>query len=151
MEVSSRLLSKAVDGVFLSGLSVGGRLKCLKIVSHLLLANDTLIFCGSNMEQIGNLKCVLLFFKAVSGLKINLGKSEIVPVGEVNAIEAFASMLGCKISNLPLKYLGLPLDTKFKYKGTLGSDFGKHGKKISEMEEDLFFLISTNIYSKKNQ
>lgn len=52
-------------------------------VSHLLNADDALIFCGADSEQLGHLRCVLLCFKAVSGLKMNLAKSKLIPVGEV--------------------------------------------------------------------
>ena len=48
-------------------------------------------------------------FEAVSGLKINFGNSEMVLVGDVHEIERLASLLGCKISTLPLKFLGLLL------------------------------------------
>jgi hypothetical protein len=45
-----------------------------------------------------------------------LGKSELVPVGEVPCIEELADILGCKTSKLPMKYLGLPLGARFKAK-----------------------------------
>ncbi|XP_042969128.1 uncharacterized protein LOC122301820 [Carya illinoinensis] len=50
----------------------------------------------------------------MSGLKVNLGKSELVPVGVVSNILNLASILDCKVSSLPLKYLGLPLGATFK-------------------------------------
>ena len=45
------------------------------------------------------------------GLKINMGKSKLVPIGNVPNInmEEIAEMLGCRQSSLPLKYLGLPV------------------------------------------
>ncbi|KAL6324589.1 hypothetical protein AAG906_013401 [Vitis piasezkii] len=43
------------------------------------------------------------------GLKINLAKSEIIPVGEVVGMEELAVELGCKVGSLPSQYLGLPL------------------------------------------
>jgi hypothetical protein len=48
------------------------------MVSHLLFANDTLIFCDPNVEQFRDLRCLLLCFEAVLELKINLSKSKIV-------------------------------------------------------------------------
>jgi hypothetical protein len=59
----------------------------------------------------------LTWFKTVSGLRINLGKSELVHVGDVADIEELAGLLGCKTSALPMKYLGLPLGARFKSKG----------------------------------
>jgi hypothetical protein len=42
------------------------------------------------------LRVVLNWFEAVSGLRINLGKSKLVPVGDVADIEDLAGLLGCK-------------------------------------------------------
>uniref|UniRef100_A0A2N9HVS3 Uncharacterized protein n=1 Tax=Fagus sylvatica TaxID=28930 RepID=A0A2N9HVS3_FAGSY len=42
----------------------------------------------------------------VSGLRINLGKSEIVPVGPVLDVEDLAHVLGGRTASLPMKYLG---------------------------------------------
>ena len=59
---------------------------------------------------------VLIWFEAGFGLKINLGKSELVPMEMVHNIELLLSVLGCKQGILPMKYLGLPLGAKFKDK-----------------------------------
>ena len=59
---------------------------------------------------------VLIWFEAVSGLKINLGKSELVPVRGVQNIELLLNVLSCKQDTLLKKYLGLPLGAKFKDK-----------------------------------
>jgi hypothetical protein len=50
----------------------------------------------------------------VSGLRTNLGKSELVPVGEVDDVESLAHILGCRIGSLPMTYLGLALGASFK-------------------------------------
>lgn len=60
------------------------------MVSHILYADDTLLFCDADPTQVGYLWCVLLCFEAVSNLKLNLGKSEIIPVGAVDDIGALA-------------------------------------------------------------
>ena len=52
----------------------------------------------------------------ISGLKINLSKSDLVPVGHVPNITELASILGCRVSAFPLTYLGLPLGATFKRK-----------------------------------
>ena len=52
----------------------------------------------------------------MSGLKINLGKSELVLVGMVHNIDLLLIVLGCKQGTLRMKYLGLPLSAKFKDK-----------------------------------
>ena len=62
------------------------------------------------------LHMVLIWFEAVSGLKVNLGKSELVVVGTIHNIELLVAVLGCKQGSLPMKYLGLSLGAKFKDK-----------------------------------
>ena len=57
----------------------------------------------------------VIWFEAIFGLKINLGKSELVPIGVVHNFELLLNVLGCKQGTLPIKYLGLPLNAKFKY------------------------------------
>ena len=66
------------------------------------------------MTQLCHLRCVLLCFEAVSGLKVNLAKSEITPIGDVAQLEVLTNILGCKLSFLPITYLGLPLGATFK-------------------------------------
>lgn len=61
------------------------------MISHLLFVDDTLILCDPEPDQIGYLKCILLCFEAVSGLKIYLSKTEMVPVGVVPGIEELAA------------------------------------------------------------
>ncbi|XP_075645067.1 uncharacterized protein LOC142616063 [Castanea sativa] len=51
---------------------------------------------------------------AFMGLKVNVGKSEIVPVRKVNNLNALANVLHCRVGSLPMKYLGMPLVTTFK-------------------------------------
>ena len=50
-----------------------------------------------------------MWFEAISGLKINLSKSEIIIVGSVVNVESLAFELGCKVGALPSSYLGLHL------------------------------------------
>lgn len=78
-----------------SGFTAGNMVNSLT-VSHLLFAGDTLNFCGANPEQIIFIHLVFIWFEVVSGLKVNLGKSELVPVGEVSIIEVLVDILGCK-------------------------------------------------------
>lgn len=48
--------------------------------THLFFVDDSLIFCESDAGMLLNLWCILLCFQAVSGLKINLRKSELVGI-----------------------------------------------------------------------
>lgn len=114
MEALSRMLTAALDQGNLSGFSVGSRDSETLVVNHLLFADDTLIFCGAQEEQTRHLRCIFLCFETVSGLRINLGKSEIVPIGGVEDVERLANLLGCRVASLPMTYLGLPLGASYK-------------------------------------
>jgi hypothetical protein len=94
MEALSRMMAATVDRGLLSGFLVGSRIHEEMVVSHLLFANDTLIFCEPSVEQFRNLRCMFLCFEVVSGLMINLSKSEIVPVGDVGMWRVWLAFLG---------------------------------------------------------
>ena len=57
---------------------------------------------------------LLLCFQAVTGLKVNVLKTELVPIGEVDNVHALAEILGCRIGSLPMTYLGMPLGASHK-------------------------------------
>lgn len=49
-----------------------------------------------------NLRCILLCFEAVSGLKINLYKSELVGIGEGGMRNSLARVMSCKDVQVPI-------------------------------------------------
>ena len=98
-------VDKAVHDGHMSSFGVGRVEGRSLAVSHLLFEDDTLIFCGADLDQVLFLRMILIWFEAISSLKINLGKSELVPVGTVHN-----NVLGCKQGTLPMKYLVLPLE-----------------------------------------
>jgi hypothetical protein len=114
MEALSSMMVEAEARGLVAGFSIGpAHIPGLR-VSHFLFADDTLIFCDAEEEQLRNLRCLFLCFEAASGLKINLSKSEIVPIGEVQNIELLASIFDCRVVGLHRKYLGLPLGAHYK-------------------------------------
>jgi hypothetical protein len=60
MEALSWMLIAALDQGNLTGFLVGSRESEALVVNHLLFANDTLIFCGAQEEQIRHLRCMYL-------------------------------------------------------------------------------------------
>lgn len=59
-------------------------------------------------------RCILLCFQAMSSLNIDLKKFELVRTGDTRDEERIVRVLGCKAVKLPIKYLGVPLRTKYK-------------------------------------
>ncbi|RVW54677.1 putative ribonuclease H protein [Vitis vinifera] len=55
-----------------------------------------------------------MWFEAASGLRINLEKSELIPVGRVESMDDLAEEFGCSLGSLPTTYLGMPLGAPFK-------------------------------------
>jgi hypothetical protein len=90
MEALSKLFSVIVHRGFLSGFSVGFGSNGVINISHLLFADDTLVFCGANPDHLHYLSLLFLSFEAVSGLKISLAKLVLVPVGYVDNMNEFA-------------------------------------------------------------
>ena len=90
MEVFSSFLKRVVDGGFMSGCKVKGRTEEGVQISHLLFADDTLLFCQASQDHLTYLSWLLMWFEAVSRLRINLEKSELIPVGRVENIDDLA-------------------------------------------------------------
>lgn len=86
VEGFSILINKTVECGYLLGFKSkgGGREKMLS--SHLLFADEALVFCGDFTNQMVHLKSILILFEALSGLCINLKKSEIIPIGGVDSV-----------------------------------------------------------------
>ena len=87
MEVFSLLIDNAVFGGFLIGYTLKGRNGEAMTLSHLLFADDTLVFCNDYEDQMVSLRWIPLYFEALSGLKVNLDKNAILPEGDVENIE----------------------------------------------------------------
>ena len=79
MEALSCILRRAVSGGFLSACKVRVRGGEGAHVSHLLFVDDTLVFYGASQDQMKYLSWTLMWFEAISGLRINLDKSELTP------------------------------------------------------------------------
>ena len=106
-DVLSRMLLRAEERNLLEGFKVGQN---STRVSHLQYADDTIFFSNTSEEDLHTLKSLLLVFGQISGLKVNLDKSNIYGINlEQNHLSRLAELLDCKASGWPIPYLGLPL------------------------------------------
>lgn len=74
------MLIKARELILFKGVSVGRGDKKEEL-THLFFKNDVLIFCETDKKVLLNPRSVLMGFQAVSGLSINLAKSEMFHLG----------------------------------------------------------------------
>ena len=79
-------------------------------MSHLQFADDTILFANPREEELQTLKSLLLVFGQISGLKVNLDKSNIYGINlDQNHLSRLVELLDCKASSWLILYLGLPL------------------------------------------
>ncbi|XP_028085089.1 uncharacterized protein LOC114286192 [Camellia sinensis] len=112
-ESLNMLFQRAKDLGLIKGVVIGTR----RInVTHLQFADDTIVFCEAEEQEILNVKRC---FEVLSGLRINFHKSKVCGVGVQNEVVAdFAKRLNCQGQKLPFTYLGLPLGASPKKKTT---------------------------------
>ena len=86
IEVLSCILKKTEEVSFIQGFHVGPINFTGIHISHLLFTDDTILYCDAFREQILSIRLVLTCFQVFTCLKVNVGKSEIVLIGEVSNI-----------------------------------------------------------------
>ncbi|RVX01635.1 hypothetical protein CK203_024424 [Vitis vinifera] len=72
-------------------------------------------------------------------LRVNLGKSELIPFGRVENVEELVEEFDNKVGRLPSTYLGMPLGAPFKICCCLGWNRRKIPQKIGYMEMSILF------------
>ena len=73
-------------------------------------ADDTLVIMQASARQLVCLKALLNTFTSAIGLKVNYGKSIMVPINIAeDRVDIFTSTLQCARGQFPFTYLGLPL------------------------------------------
>ena len=76
----------------------------------------------------------------MSGLRVNLSKSAIIPIGEVCTINVLARFFGCVIHYLPSSYLGLPLGDSYKSKVVWDSIAERFHKRLAGWNSKLLLV-----------
>jgi Reverse transcriptase (RNA-dependent DNA polymerase) len=90
----------------------------------LLYADDTLFIIQPEEQQVRILKALLNIYEKISGLKVNLQKSEMLVTSvDQQFVQMLADIMECVPSNFPITYLGMPLSdrrlTKEHYKALI--------------------------------
>lgn len=83
MEGLNNMIKIAKTNGWITGFEVARNGNRSLEVSHLQYADDTVIFCGAEEEQVKYLRHILVFFEGISGLHIDRRKSHIFPINFV--------------------------------------------------------------------
>ncbi|KAF3645754.1 putative COP9 signalosome complex subunit 4-like [Capsicum annuum] len=121
----------AKERAWIRGFQVGTRATNNLEITHLQYADDTLVFCEAEKDQMLFLRVIFIIFEVVFGLHINWGKSFIYPINEVVEVDNLAAILGGRVGELPTIYLGMPLGAKSKSKGIWNGVIEKCEKKLT--------------------
>jgi hypothetical protein len=79
-------------------------------ITHIQYADDTILMVEGDDCSIIQLKFILYYFEWLSGLKINYHKSEAYIFRRERSEEIrIANMLNCRLGEMPMKYLGIPI------------------------------------------
>lgn len=78
--------------------------------THLQFADDTMIFLSPEADNIVNIKRILQCFQLISGLKINFSKSSLFSWDNLD-VHDWSDILGCRVCDLPIKYLVASIGT----------------------------------------
>ena len=95
------MVKASIDHNLFSGFVVGARESEQVHISHLLFADDMLVFSGASLDQVQAIGDLLICWCLW---------------GEVSNVGTLVEVLGCEVGSLPIPYLGLPLGSRFKDK-----------------------------------
>jgi hypothetical protein len=102
------LMKSMVDNHLFHGYKVG--VEATTVVSHLQFADDTLILAEKSWTNVRAMRAVLILFEAISGLKVNFTKSQLVGVNVHQSwLTEAALVMRCRVGCFPFVYLGLPI------------------------------------------
>ncbi|GMP98870.1 hypothetical protein CsSME_00046588 [Camellia sinensis var. sinensis] len=133
------LLSRAFEKGLIKDASVGSEQLG---ISHLQFADDTIIFCEGELEEVMNIKRVLRCFEVLSGLRINYHKSVVCGVGiQEEQTKVFAEALNCISKKLPFNFLGLPLGANLRQRSTWSPVMDKIQKKLTSWKRKLMSFV----------
>lgn len=108
MDILHRMFKKAsCDGVLRRMSPPAVKYQCS------MYTNDVILFIWPTVQKASAVKQILNIFGQASGLQTNLAKCLVTVIyGGKEALPDILAILGCRVQEFPIKYLGLPLSTK---------------------------------------
>lgn len=146
-EVFSNLLEQAERQNFIHGLKFNGNIS----ISHLLFANDSLVFTRPSTKDYNHLKAIFECYTAASGQLFNYKKSSMffsgkIPCGQIAAIKAIFQL---NIVSRYEKYLGLPSMVGKKRNSFFNDIKLKVLSEISSWQYKFFLMVVKRSWSKQ--
>ncbi|XP_043700051.1 uncharacterized protein LOC122650727 [Telopea speciosissima] len=135
----SSIISTLESSGLLRGIQVQNR---TKQISHLLFADDCLLFSEMKLQEVCQLKLCLETYCKASGQAVNLSKSSLSfsPNTPLHFRRWFSRILKISYGKSPSKYLGLPTEFGLS-KSSLFKDISeKTGKRLSGWKQTTPFL-----------
>lgn len=77
-------------------------------IPSLQYADDNLLMVEGNIEMIKTLRIIVSWFSIISGLRLNAGKSKVIPILESTLLQQTINLWGCQTKALPTYYLRAP-------------------------------------------
>jgi hypothetical protein len=66
--------------------------------------DDTILFSKDEDSALENLKCILMWYEQLSGMRINFNKSELVPMNlDLEETQRFDHVFSCPVGSFSLK------------------------------------------------
>nr|KYP41653.1 LINE-1 reverse transcriptase isogeny [Cajanus cajan] len=105
-------------------------------VNLLQFADDTIFFGEASLSNVITIKAILRCFELVSGLKVNFHESRCGAIGtDQHVLVRFATLLNCKIMDMPFNYLELPIGANPRKLATWNPVIQKFKKKACTLEK----------------
>ena len=102
----------------------------------------------NDSQTLINMKFLLYCLQWLTGLRINYHKCEVVIFGMSSEQQQIANFMNCKVGNLPMTYLGLPISDKHLGAKTSADVENKMRRKLSNWKGKMLSaggkLILTN-------
>ncbi|GLU13484.1 hypothetical protein SLE2022_301180 [Rubroshorea leprosula] len=119
-------------------------------ISHLLFADDSLIFCRATMEEVCQLQTILQVYGDVSGQRVNFSKSAAIFSSNTpyEVRHHLCNKLGIKTDSAFTKYLGVPTSWGKSKKNCLNYVVDNVQKKLTQWKKSFLSQAGREILIK---
>lgn len=121
------------------------------MVSHLQFVDDTILFLGTDANNIRSMGMFIKIFELISGLKVNMSKSCMVGINmKDQSLRELASVVGCVVDEWSIKVFGITSVWAAPIYLLLGPGCEKGFKETCMLEEVVNFSRGKNYFDKSS-